>query len=160
DTYHDDAITNSLQDENHMQDWMTSVKAQPTQGNKHVIPIVTDRNYSVGSIGTGALPQDGTILAEQWHVDMRDVYLRGGFDKQVMQRSRNDKGAFAEASALQMKAGVESASFFRNRMAWYTGSGVLAKVSGAHTNVATIEVKDSGGVPSTIMPNRFLHGNL
>lgn len=159
DTYHDDAILNSLQDQNRMQEWMSEVKAQPTQGNKHIIPIMSGRNYSVGSIGTGALPPDGRIKTKRWEVDMRDVYLRVGFDKQVMQRSRNDKGAFAEASALEMTAGVDSAAFFRNRMAWYTGTGILAKVSGVHASASTIEVKDSGGVTGTTRPNRFIHGD-
>lgn len=160
DQYHARAILNSLQDENHVQAFMEEVEADPTQGRKHIIPKRVGRNFSVGSIGNrGALPQAGRSTFAKSEIDMRDIYLRVGIDRQTMQRSRNNKGAFAEALSLEMESGVEDCTFQRNRIAWGDGRGILAKVNGTHTATTTLEVEDPGGVAGTQTPNRYLQGD-
>src|SRR4051812_37448136 len=122
DDYHATAILNSLQDENNIQEFMEEVEADPTQGRQHVIPKRVGRNWSIGSIGArGALPQANRSSFAKSLIDMRDVYLRVGVDRYTMNRSRNNKGAFAEALSMEMDSAVEDAAFHRNRIAWGDG---------------------------------------
>jgi hypothetical protein len=160
DDYHATAILNSLNDENHIQAFMEEVEADPTQGRKHIIPKRVGRNFSVGSIGArGALPQANRSAFAKSEIDMRDLYLRVGIDRYTMNRSRNNKGAFAEALALEMESAVEDAAFHRNRIAWGDGRGILAKVNGTHTATTTLEVEDPMGIAGTQTPNRYLQGD-
>lgn len=160
DDYHNEALLNTLQDENHVVSWMESVEADTTQGRQHIVPKRVGRNYSVGSIGArGALPQAGRSVFKESKIDMRDVYLRVGIDRWTMNRARNNKGAFKQALALEMETAVEDCAFFRNRMAWGYGAGILAKVSGVHSATTTIELKDPGNVTGTTLANRYIQGD-
>lgn len=161
DDYHSGAIINSLQDENHIQDFMTSQVADESwQGRKKVVPIKVGRNHSTGSIGSrGALPQQGRSAYADFEIPMRDLYGRVGFDKYVMLQSRNKKGAFAEVVSQEMDGLVEDMAFQRNVIAWGYGSGILAKVNGTHTATTTLEVKDPLNVTGTTNANRYLMGD-
>jgi hypothetical protein len=160
DDYHNEAILNSLNDENHALSWMEAVEADTTQGRQHIVPKRVGRNWSVGSIGArGALPQAGRSAFKESKIDMRDVYLRVGIDRFTMNRARNNKGAFKQALALEMETAVDDAAFVRNRMTWGYGAGILAKVSGAHASLTTIELKDPGNVTGTVMANRYIQGD-
>ncbi len=160
--YHAGAIINSLQDENHIQDFMTSEVADESwTGRRKVIPIKVGRNYSTGSIGSrGALPQSGRSSYADFQVPMRDVYGRVGFDKWVMLQSRNKKGAWADVVSQEMDGLVEDLAMHRNRIAWGYGSGILALVNGTHTATTTLEVKGPGNVgTATTGANRYLFGD-
>ncbi len=160
DDYHSRAILNSLQDQNHMQEWMEEVEADPTQGRQHVIPKRVGRNWSTGSIGArGALPQAGRSAFAKSLIDMRDLYLRVGIDRYTMNRGRNNKGAFGEALALEMDVAVEDCAFIRNRIVWGNGLGILAHVNGAHTAQTTINLKNPGGITGTVLANRYIQGD-
>jgi hypothetical protein len=160
DNYHARAILNSLNDENHAQAMMEEVEGDTTQGRKHIIPKRIGRNWSVGSIPRkGALPQAGRSFWGKSEITVRNVYLRCGVDEWVMNETRNDKGAFDEIWTREMDGAVEDAAFVRNRMAWGTGLGILAKVNGNQASVTTVELKDPGGVPGTVMANRFIQGD-
>lgn len=161
DDYHAGAIINSLQDENHIQNFMTSqVVDESWQGRQKIVPVKVGRNWSVGSIGNrGALPQAGRSSYTNFKIPMRDVYGRVGFDKWVMLQSRNKKGAWKEVVAQEMDGLIEDMSFRRNAIAWGWGAGVLAVVNGTHSGVTTLEVKNPGGVSGTINANRYLFGD-
>jgi hypothetical protein len=160
DTYHSRAMLNTLNEENPALDFMEEVEATPTQGRKHVIPKIIGRNYSAGSIPIrGALPQQDRAKFTKSEIDVRNIMVRVGFDEWVEQRTRNNKGAFAEAFATEMDVAIDSVAFQRNRMAWGTGRGVLAKVNGTHAGLTTIELKDPGGVAGTFMANRYVQGD-
>jgi hypothetical protein len=160
DQYHSEAIMNSLQSKNHAIAWMETVEADVTQGRQHIIPKRIGRNYSFGAIPErGALMQAGRSAFTKSIIDVRWQYLRVGFDEWVMQRSRNDKGAFERAAAMEMKEAVRDAALMRNRIAWGSGKGILAKVTGSHVAQTVIELKDPGGVAGTFQPNRYIFGD-
>ena len=157
DTYDNEAVLNSLNQENEGLAWMESVEADPTQGRQHVIPIRKSRNFAAGAIPVrGALPQAGRSEWDKWLIDMRVNYTRVGIDRWTMNRTRNDRGAFEEAWGLEMKKAVEDLAFVRNRQTWGYGKGVLAKVTGSHVAQTTVELKDPGGVVGTFLANRYI----
>lgn len=161
--YTSDVIMNSLQDENPALDMMTTEFVDESwQGKYKYIPKRIGRNYSMGSIpGRGLIPKAGNQKWEESKVGIRNVYGRVGFDRQIMLASRNNKGAYKRVMATEMDLLVKDLSFFRNRVAWGWGAGILARVMGPQTvtNGGTLEVQDPGGVVGTFNGNRFLHGD-
>lgn len=156
------AIINQLSEEQNALDFMESeVPDESWQGRKKIQPIKIGRNWSVGSIGAGgALPQAGRSAYKDFEIPMRDTYGRVGFERYVMEQSRNKKGAYAEVVAAEMDSLTEDLSFSRNRMAWGYGSGVLALVNGAVSAAATsVTVDAPGNVAGSTMGNRYLFGD-
>jgi hypothetical protein len=159
--YSSEIINDALQDENLIQKLFTSEIADDTwQGRYKLIPLRTGRNHSIGSIGpAGKLPTAGRTAYADYKVYMRDVYGRVQFDKRVMLDARNKKGAFASVMEQEFESLVTDMALRRNVMAWGTGSGVLAKVNGAHSSATTLEVKAPLGVTGTVNANRYLYGD-
>jgi hypothetical protein len=161
--YSSEVIMNSLQDENPIQEFMTSeAKDESWQGSTKYVPKRKGRNYSMGSIPRrGMLPQAGNQKWIHSQIGMRNLYGRVGFDRQIMLDSRNTKGAYKQVVATEMTLLVEDLAFFRNRIAWGDGRGILARVNGNQTvsNGGTLEVQDPGGVVGTFNGNRFLFGD-
>lgn len=157
------AIVNQLAEENNALGWMEDQTPDESwQGRQKIQPIGIGRNWSVGSIGPGgALPQAGRRRYENFKIPMRDTYGRVGFERYVMEQSRNKKGAFAEVIASEMDALTEDLSFARNRMAWGYGAGVLALVNGAVAGGATVVNVDApGNVAGAVMGNRYIHDGM
>lgn len=164
DTYHPKAMLNTLNEENLALSVIEEVEAVPTQGRKHVIPKLIGRNYSASSIPIrGALPQADRGKFTKSEIDVRNIMVRIGLDEWTYQRTRNDKGAFGQAWGEETEIAIDSVAFQRNRQAWGTGRGILAKVNGAHAAQTTIELKDPGGVPNVggvvFMANRYIQGD-
>lgn len=156
------AIVNQLAEENNILAFMEKeVPDESWQGRKKVQPIKIGRNWSVGSIGAGgALPQAGRSAYKDFEIPMRDTYGRVGFERMVIEQSKNKKGAWAQVIPSEMDALVEDLSFSRNRMAWGYGSGILALVNGAVSAAATtVNVDAPGNVAGSIMGNRYLFGD-
>ena len=156
------AIVNQLAEEQNALDFMESeVPDESWQGRKKIQPIKIGRNWSVGSIGAGgALPQAGRSSYKDFEIGMRDTYGRVGFERWVMEQSRNKKGAWAEVVATEMDSLTEDLSFQRNRMAWGYGKGILALVNGAvSAGGTTITVDAPGNVAGSTMGNRYLFGD-
>jgi hypothetical protein len=155
------AIVNQLQDENVILQFMESEAPDDTwQGRKKIIPIKIGRNWSVGSIGAaGRLPQSGRSTFQDFTVPMRDTYGRVGFERYVIEQSRNKKGSWQQVIPAEMDNLTEDLSFTRNRMCWGYGEGVLALVNGAVNNSATVTVDAPGNVAGAVMGNRYLYGD-
>jgi len=155
------AIQNQLNEENVIQSFMEKeVSDDSWVGRQKIVPTKIGRNWSVGSIGaSGALPQAGRSSYQDFKIGMRDIYGRVGFERYVMEQSRNKKGSWAQVMPQEMDGLVEDMSFRRNVIGWGYGSGVLAKVNGTHTATTTLTVKDPLGVSGTTNPNRYLFGD-
>jgi len=155
------AIVNQLGDENVILKFMESETPDDTwQGRKKVIPIKIGRNWATGSIGAGGrLPQAGRSAYENFEVPMRDTYTRVGFERWVIEQSRNKKGSWQQVIPAEMEAATEDLAFQRNRVCWGYGSGILALVNGAQNADTTIEVDSPGNVAGSVMGNRYLFGD-
>lgn len=155
------AIQNQLQTENIIQGFMEKEVADDSWvGRQKIVPTKLGRNWSVGSIGAGgALPQAGRSAYQDFKIGMRDVYGRVGFERWVIEQSRNKKGSWAQVIPQEMDGLVEDMSFRRNVIGWGSGAGLLAKVNGTHTATTTLTVKDPLGVSGTTNPNRYLFGD-
>jgi hypothetical protein len=155
------AVQTTLNEENQIQSFMATEFADETwQGRKKRQPIKLGRNNSAGSIGArGALPNAGRGVWKEYEIGIRDLYMRVGFDRYVMEQTRNRKGAYDEVMAAEMEGAIEDLLFRRNVIGWYCGKGVLAVVNGAHAATTTLEVKNPGNVTGTINANRYLNGD-
>ena len=155
------AIVNQLNDENIVLGFMESEVPDDTwQGRKKVQPIKIGRNWSVGSIGAGGrLPQAGRSTFKDFEIPMRDTYGRVGFERYVIEQSRNKKGSWQQVMPAEMDNLTEDLSFTRNRMCWGYGSGILALVNGAVAASATVVVDAPGNVAGAVMGNRYLYGD-
>jgi hypothetical protein len=154
-------IINSLNDENQMQNFMTTdLSSDGWQGRQKIVPVKVGRNWSIGSIPSkGPLPQAGRSSWQDFKIPMKNVYGRVGFEEWVILQSRNGKGAWANVVDQEMEGMVEDMAFRRNVMAWLAGQGILALVNGTHTATTTLTVKGPGNVTGTTMPNRYLQGD-
>jgi hypothetical protein len=154
-------IQNELTEENPIQSFMAEELADDSwTGKEKYIPVKIGRNWSVGSIGAGgAIPQKGRGAYDKFIVPMRDVYGTVGFERYVMEQSRGKKGSWAYVVPQEMNGLVEDLAFTRNRMGWFAGLGILAKLSGTHSAVTTLTLKDPGNVTGTVMPNRYVYGD-
>ena len=156
------AIVNQLAEENNALKFMESETADDSwQGRKKVQPVKIGRNWSVGSIGAdGALPQAGRSAYKDFEIPMRDTYGRVGFERYVIEQSRNKKGSWQQVIPAEMDALTEDLSFARNRMAWGYGSGILALVNGAASAGDTVITVDApGNVAGSVMGNRYVFGD-
>lgn len=155
------AIINELQEENIILKFMESETPDDTwQGRKKVIPIKIGRNWSVGSIGSkGRLPQAGRSAYENFEVPIRDTYGRVGFERFVIEQSRNKKGSWQQVIPAEMESLTTDIAFHRNRVCWGYGAGILALVNGAQNADTTIEVDSPGNVAGSVMGNRYLYGD-
>lgn len=158
------AIVNELNDENtgNALKFMESEAPDDTwQGRKKVQPIKIGRNYSTGSIGAGgALPQAGRTAYKDFEIPMRDTYGRVGFERMVIEQSRNKKGSWQQVIPAEMDSLTEDIAFHRNRIAWGYGAGILALVNGAVSAAGTtVNVDAPGNVAGSVMGNRFLFGD-
>jgi hypothetical protein len=156
------AIVNQLAEENNALKFLESETPDDTwQGRKKVQPVKIGRNWSVGSIGAGAaLPQAGRSAYKDFEIPMRDTYGRVGFERYVIEQSRNKKGSWQQVIPSEMDGLTEDLSFARNRMAWGYGSGILALVNGAVAAGATsVTVDAPGNVAGSVMGNRYLFGD-
>lgn len=154
-------IQNELGEENPIQAFMAEEVADDTwTGKEKYVPIKIGRNWSVGSIGAGgAIPQKGRGSYQKFLVPMKDVYGSVGFERYVMEQSRNKKGSWAYVVPQEMNGLVEDLAFTRNRIGWYYGSGILALLSGSHSATTTLTLKNPGNVTGTTMPNRYVFGD-
>lgn len=161
DDYTNTRIINTLNEENQIQNFMTTdISSDGWVGRQKIVPVKVGRNWSTGSIGTrGALPQAGRSSWQDFKIPMRDIYGRVAFEEWVILQSRNKKGAWAQVVDAEMEGLVDDMAFRRNVMAWLAGYGILALVSGAHTATTTLTVKSPGNVTGTTMPNRYLQGD-
>lgn len=155
------AIINELQEENIILKFMESEIPDDTWvGRQKIQPIKIGRNWSVGSIGAGGrLPQAGRSAFADFKIPMKDVYGRVGFERYVIEQSRNKKGSWQQVIPYEMDALTEDLAFARNRMAWGYGSGILALVNGAQAADTVIEVDSPGNVAGAVMGNRYLYGD-
>jgi hypothetical protein len=143
DDYSNTRIINSLNEENQIQNLMTTdVSSDGWQGRQKIVPVKVGRNWAIGSIGTrGALPNAGRSSWQDFKIPMRDVYGRVAFEEWVILQSRNKKGAWAYVVDQEMEGLVDDMAFRRNVMGWLAGAGILALVSGAHAATTTLTVK-------------------
>src|SRR5262245_16067703 len=155
------AIQNQLNSENLIQAFMEKEVADDSWvGRQKIVPTKIGRNWSVGSIGaSGALPPAGRSAYQDFKIGIRDIYGRVGFERYVIEQSRNKQGSWAQVMPQEMDGLVEDMSFRRNGIAWGWGVGTLAKLSGAHGGVTTLTLKDPLGVTGTVNPNRYLFGD-
>jgi hypothetical protein len=162
DDYSNTRIINTLNEENQIQNFMTTdVNSDGWVGRQKIVPKKVGRNWSTGSIGTrGALPQAGRSSWQDFKIPMRDIYGRVAFEEWVILQSRNKKGAWAQVVDAEMEGLVDDMAFRRNVMAWLAGFGILALVSGALAATTTVTVKGPGNVgTSTTMANRYIQGD-
>lgn len=154
-------IQNELSEENPIQAFMAEELADDSwTGKEKYVPVKIGRNWSVGSIGAGGgIPPKGRSSYQKFQIPMRDVYGAVGFERYVMEQSRNKKGSWAYVVPQEMNGLVEDLSFTRNRIGWYYGSGILALLSGTHTNTTTLTLKNPGNITGTTMPNRYVFGD-
>jgi hypothetical protein len=130
------------------------------QGRVKIMPIKIGRNWSVGSIGPGGrLPQAGRSSFQKFSIPMKDTYGRVGFERWVIEQSRNKKGSWQQVIPSEMESLTEDLSFHRNRVCWGYGGGILALVNGAVANSTTVTVDAPGNVAGAIMGNRYLYGD-
>lgn len=156
------AIVNQLAEENNALGFMEDETPDDSwQGREKVQPIKIGRNWSVGSIGAGgALPQAGRSAYKNFTIPMRDTYGRVGFERWVIEQSRNKKGSWQQVIPAEMDSLTEDLSFARNRMAWGYGKGILALVNGAvAAGSQTVAVDAPGNVAGSVMGNRHIFGD-
>jgi hypothetical protein len=161
DDYTNTRIINTLNEENQIQNFMTTdLSNDGWVGRQKIVPVKVGRNWSTGSIGSrGALPQAGRSSWQDFKIPMRDIYGRVAFEEWVILQSRNKKGAWAQVVDQEMEGLVDDMAFRRNVMAWLAGFGIMALVNGAHAATTTLTVKAPGNVSGTTMPNRYLQGD-
>lgn len=161
DDYSNTKIINTLNDENQILQFMTTdVSDEGWFGRQKIVPVKVGRNWAIGSIGSkGALPNSGRSSYVDFKIPMRDVYGRVGFEEWVIKQSQSKKGSWAYVVDNEMSGMVEDLAFRRNVMGWLAGLGILALVSGTHTNTTTLTVKAPGNVTGTVVPNRYLQGD-
>lgn len=152
---------NQLAEEHITESWMRSeIDREKWEGKDRVVATKLGRNYSSGSIGVGGrLPQAGRAAWKEFRIPARDSYTRVGFERYVIEQTKGKKGAFGEVVATEMEQAFEDFLFYRNRVMWGYGSGILALVNGAQVADTTIEVDAPGNVAGSILGNRFLHGD-
>lgn len=155
------AFKSQLAEENIAESFMRKeVKPQKWQGKKRVVPIKLGRNHSAGSIGAGgALPQAGRSSWQDFEVYARDTYARVGFERYVIEQSRNKKGSYQDVVPTEMESAFDDLLFHRNRTMWGYGSGILALVNGAMVATTTVTVDAPGNVAGSVLGNRYLHGD-
>lgn len=159
---YDESFKNQLAEDHITEAFMDSeIDSSRWEGKKRILPVKIGRNYAAGSIGVkGALPQAGRATWKNFEVTARDTYTRVGFERYVMEETRNKKGAFGEVVATEMESAYEDYLFHRNRMMWGYGSGILCLVNGALTGTGTTVTVDApGNVAGSTLGNRYLHGN-
>lgn len=154
-------IQNELSEENPIQAFMAEELADDSwTGREKYVPVKIGRNWSVGSIGAGGgIPPKGRGSYQKFLIPMKDVYGAVGFERYVMEQSRNKKGSWAYVVPQEMNGLVEDLAFTRNRIGWYYGSGILALLSGTHTNTTTLTLKNPANITGTTMPNRYVFGD-
>lgn len=108
-------------------------------GKYGVVPLRTSRNEGLGFVQEeGYLPDPGTQGYSKALVPMKWGYARIKFTGQVLQASRNDRGAFAEAADTEIMGAIEDFKHELNRMMFGNGSGRLCSISSTNTyNAAT-----------------------
>lgn len=161
DDYSNTRIINTLNDENQIQQFMTTdISSEGWFGRQKVFPVKVGRNWSIGSIGSkGPLPAAGRSSFVDSKIPMRDIYGRVGFEEWVIKQSQSKKGSWAYVVDAEMNGMVEDLAFRRNVIGWLAGLGILALVNGTHTATTTLEVKAPGNVAGTTMANRYLFGD-
>ena len=89
------AIIQTLNEENNALNFMTKeITDDSWVGRQKIVPLKVGRNWSTGSIGTrGALPDAGRSSYQDYKIPMRDIYGRVGFERWVIEQSRNKKGS-------------------------------------------------------------------
>jgi hypothetical protein len=90
DDYSNTRIINTLNDENQIQQFMTTdISSEGWFGRQKMFPVKVGRNWSIGSIGSkGALPASGRSSYVDFKIPMRDIYGRVGFEEWVIKQSR------------------------------------------------------------------------
>ena len=155
------AIIQTLNEENHALNFMTKeITDDSWVGRQKIVPLKVGRNWSTGSIGSrGALPNAGRSAYQDYKIPMRDIYGRVGFERWVIEQSRNKKGSWAQVIPQEMEGLTDDIAFRRNAMSWGDGRGILALVNGTHTATTTLEVKSPGNVTGSLNANRYLYGD-
>jgi hypothetical protein len=158
---YDAAFKNQLAEDQIAEKFMRSdIDQERWEGKKRVVAIKVGRNYASGSIGSGgALPQAGRGTWADFEITCRDTYTRVGFNRYVLEQTRNRKGAFAEVMATEMEGAYDDFLRHRNRQMWGTGSGILALVKGAQAAQTTIDVDSPGNIAGSVGGNRYIYGD-
>lgn len=161
DDYSNTRIQNTLNDENQIQQFMTTdISNDGWFGRQKIVPVKVGRNWSIGSIGSkGPLPASGRSSYVDFKIPMRDIYGRVGFEEWVIKQSQSKKGSWAYVVDQEMQGMVEDMAFRRNVIGWLAGLGIVALVNGTHTATTTLTCKAPGNVTGTTMPNRYLQGD-
>ena len=136
--------------------------APSVDGRRIIYPLHIGRNTGVMSSVEGAtLPTAGRQGHVDVHITLRKTVGRINVTKDVIDASRTNRGSFKRAMSTEMDGLVRDVSDYRNEMICNYGSGIVARVSGAHgANATTITVEDPGGFNGTTNPNRFVQPGM
>ncbi len=118
-------------------------------GSQVRVPILLNPNQGGHGISeTGTVNTPKAINSTQAHVTMTRVIHPISFSPDVMQASKSDITAFAEASRLRMQQAEVALGRMENEMVHGVGTGLLAQVNTAASS-ATLTVAGPGSQTAT-----------
>jgi len=104
----------------------------------------------------GAPPVPGTVEIQRLVIPERYYHHAMGFSEQVLNASRSNEGAFADAYRLGVEDVQDGLKRKRNQSLWGWGTGIAALVNGAASS--TTQTLDApGGIAGADDGNRFLN---
>jgi hypothetical protein len=113
-------------------------------GDKYHQPVIVQQEhgftYAAPNSGAFALNAAISMKTQDAQVDASQVLLRASMDYETAARAATGKGAFLEATALQMENMMESASKRLELAALYGQSGLGQAASSVNTNATTTVV--------------------
>jgi len=116
------------------------------QGNKVINPVRLTSNKAHGARAEGGtMPNAGSQGTEEHQITAKYNYQIINFSRQVMKASRNNTGAFAKASAFEMKMGLKDLTKQIDRQLYGDGTGTVATIKSG-TSSATQTVYYAGAV--------------
>ena len=141
---------------------------RPWTGKATVFPAHVGRNNSVRFQAEGSdLASAQNEVTVDWTIPRRIMSAHLRITHAVIEASKTDQGAFAQALAFETEAAVDNMMIQGNRAAWGTGTGVLAEVASISgtppgSTVITLRTRADTFTPAdinSVAANRFIRDN-
>ena len=98
-------------------------------GAKIVAGIVTNGSWAAGSPGDSSLPTESYVESEAWNISYKRLVGKIRLERFVIEQSRTNAGAFANAMKLEIAQMMKSIKVIHNRQLHGDGTGKLAEVA-------------------------------
>lgn len=150
-------IVNQLNNETPLLDSFEDTTDTAILGQYKVRGIRVNRNRGGYYTAEGGPPPvAGTVEIQRLLIPERYYHHAISFSEQVLNASKSNDGAFADAFRLGTEDVQEVLRLQRNQSLWGDGRGILALVNGAATTT-TVTVDSPGGIPGADDGTRFIN---